>query len=260
MITQGERAEGWYRDPAPANPGRPTNMRWWDGEKWTTRIRAAKRGERDAWATELAEENAARAATRARDAGVGLAAPMPASHTTPEGQSLAGWWRRAVATWCDGLVMMVLGLVISYRLLLRLAEVSVAFAARTQAALETGRRPPDPTATFATELAGPAVGIAVVFWAVSFVYTVAFLKGFGATPGKMLLRMQVRPQAAPGALSWRAVLLRWLVQHLPSLANLVPFGAIAGAAFSLLDHLWPVWDGQRQALHDKAAGTVVVRR
>jgi uncharacterized RDD family membrane protein YckC len=27
-----------------------------------------------------------------------------------------------------------------------------------------------------------------------------------------------------------------------------------------LDLLWAAWDGQRQTLHDKAAGTIVVRR
>jgi uncharacterized RDD family membrane protein YckC len=27
----------------------------------------------------------------------------------------------------------------------------------------------------------------------------------------------------------------------------------------LLDHLWPIWDEDKQAWHDKAAGTVVVR-
>jgi uncharacterized RDD family membrane protein YckC len=27
----------------------------------------------------------------------------------------------------------------------------------------------------------------------------------------------------------------------------------------LLDHLWPLWDQQKQSLHDKAAGTWVVR-
>jgi uncharacterized RDD family membrane protein YckC len=29
--------------------------------------------------------------------------------------------------------------------------------------------------------------------------------------------------------------------------------------FTLLDCVWPLWDGQRQALHDKIAGSVVVR-
>jgi len=29
--------------------------------------------------------------------------------------------------------------------------------------------------------------------------------------------------------------------------------------FTLLDGLWPLWDPNRQALHDKIAGSVVVR-
>jgi uncharacterized RDD family membrane protein YckC len=27
----------------------------------------------------------------------------------------------------------------------------------------------------------------------------------------------------------------------------------------LLDHLWPLWDGRRQALHDKVVASVVIR-
>ena len=36
--------------------------------------------------------------------------------------------------------------------------------------------------------------------------------------------------------------------------TLVPFVG------SLLDLLWPLWDPRNQTLHDKAAGTVVLRR
>jgi uncharacterized RDD family membrane protein YckC len=55
------------------------------------------------------------------------------------------------------------------------------------------------------------------------------------------------------------VLLRWLVQNIASLLSVVPFvGSFAGL-FPLLDGLWPLWDDKRQALHDKAARTNVVR-
>lgn len=30
--------------------------------------------------------------------------------------------------------------------------------------------------------------------------------------------------------------------------------------FALLDGLWPLWDPGRQALHDKVAGSVVIKR
>ena len=35
---------------------------------------------------------------------------------------------------------------------------------------------------------------------------------------------------------------------------------LIGSLYSLLDGLWPLWDGRRQALHDQVARTQVVRR
>jgi uncharacterized RDD family membrane protein YckC len=39
------------------------------------------------------------------------------------------------------------------------------------------------------------------------------------------------------------------------LFQIIPFFGL----FTLLDGLWPLWDRARQALHDKIAGSVVVR-
>lgn len=36
-------------------------------------------------------------------------------------------------------------------------------------------------------------------------------------------------------------------------------GAITLGLYSLIDSLWPLWDGRRQALHDKIGGTYVFR-
>jgi len=55
------------------------------------------------------------------------------------------------------------------------------------------------------------------------------------------------------------VLTRWLMQNLGSAVAVVPLVGLLGWVYSLLDDLWPLWDGQRQALHDKAARTNVVR-
>jgi hypothetical protein len=41
--------------------------------------------------------------------------------------------------------------------------------------------------------------------------------------------------------------------------SLVPLVGLLGSVYSLLDDLWPLWDGRRQALHDKVARTNVVR-
>jgi hypothetical protein len=49
------------------------------------------------------------------------------------------------------------------------------------------------------------------------------------------------------------------MQNLGGLVSVVPLVGLLGSAYSLLDDLWPLWDGRRQALHDKVARTNVVR-
>jgi uncharacterized RDD family membrane protein YckC len=39
----------------------------------------------------------------------------------------------------------------------------------------------------------------------------------------------------------------------------VPLVGLLSSLFSLFDVLWPLWDGNKQALHDKVAKTNVVR-
>jgi uncharacterized RDD family membrane protein YckC len=69
----------------------------------------------------------------------------------------------------------------------------------------------------------------------------------------------VRLRARPGPLPWGTVLARWVMQNLGSAVVVVPLLGPLGWVYSLLDDLWPLWDGQRQALHDKVARTNVVR-
>jgi uncharacterized RDD family membrane protein YckC len=106
----------------------------------------------------------------------------------------------------------------------------------------------------------PAVlGFIAVSLVVNFVYGVGFLKMFQATPGKMALGLEVRLRERPGLLPWGTVLVRWFTQNLGTLLAFVPMVGVFAKGFSLLDDLWPLWDGKRQALHDKVARTNVVR-
>ena len=102
--------------------------------------------------------------------------------------------------------------------------------------------------------------LAVIAWGIKLVYGVGFLKAFNATPGKMLLRIEVRLRERPGPMPWGTVLVRWLTQNLGGLAQLLPVVRLFSFVYTLLDDLWPLWDGKRQALHDKVARTNVVRR
>jgi len=75
----------------------------------------------------------------------------------------------------------------------------------------------------------------------------------GQTFGKRALGIQVRDAAGPGGpIGAQRAALRYVTV---GLWRVVPFFGL----FTLLDGLWPLRDLRRQALHDKLAGTVVVR-
>lgn len=97
------------------------------------------------------------------------------------------------------------------------------------------------------------------------------------TPGKLAVGVRIQPATGPGALSWWSILRRYAVQFGVPTALVTPVlsrpvsGDEVGTAFlwllamsllslcwTLLDCLWSLTNPVRQALHDKAAGTVVV--
>ena len=165
---------------------------------------------------------------------------------------------RFVAILVDGLLTGALSVLFGWSFL---QKVGAAYAAYVQLAVDaarTGAQPPD-ASLLLDGVTGPLVAFAVVSWVVKGVYGIGFLKAFSATPGKMLLRLEVRLRERPGPLPWGTVLTRWFMQNLGSAVAVVPLVGLLGWVYSLLDDLWPLWDGQRQALHDKAARTNVVR-
>lgn len=94
-----------------------------------------------------------------------------------------------------------------------------------------------------------------IIWLLMAAAYYAVLNGseIGQTFGKRLFGIQVRDATGEGGSigPGRAVLRFSTV----GLFRLVPFFGL----FTLLSGLWPLWDPRRQALHDKIAGSVVVR-
>jgi uncharacterized RDD family membrane protein YckC len=80
---------------------------------------------------------------------------------------------------------------------------------------------------------------------VGIAFTVFFLGRFGATPGKMALKLKVvRPTGAP--LSYVQALGRYLAEIVSSMTCLVGYLLVA-------------FDSERRALHDRIASTRVIR-
>ena len=93
----------------------------------------------------------------------------------------------------------------------------------------------------------------VVFTLVSVTYFVVLNGGRrGQTFGKMVWDVRVRDAASGGPLGVAQALRRHLI---PAPFFMIP---ILGFGLWLIDGFWPLWDGRRQALHDKLAGSVVV--
>lgn len=76
---------------------------------------------------------------------------------------------------------------------------------------------------------------------------------FGQTAGKHVLRIRVVRSADAGRVSWTYAAVRSLVTSAASLVPTVGVFVAAGV------YLWAAFDPLRQGLHDKLAGTLVVR-
>jgi uncharacterized RDD family membrane protein YckC len=90
--------------------------------------------------------------------------------------------------------------------------------------------------------------------AVQVVDEVIFLKLCAGTVGKLACGLRVRAWDTRGPLTWPVIGKRVLAFQVAASVPQV------GGVYYLLDVLWPLWDGRKQALHDKLAGTAVVKK
>jgi uncharacterized RDD family membrane protein YckC len=163
-------------------------------------------------------------------------------------QDLASWWRRLLAFVIDCLVLTLATGALWGRLVAffanRLSSEQSAYpdgGPHARAAL--GRVFTQTTAPYLIVL-GFTICVAVVYY--------WLLTGYwGATIGKRSLGIWVVRTADGSPVSLRASFLRAVI--FVAGGEAVPF-------FFLADNLWLTADPLRQCLHDKAAGTVVVRR
>lgn len=101
-----------------------------------------------------------------------------------------------------------------------------------------------------------AVGLGLLVLAV---YQIGFLATRNATPGKMMLGLSVRRVDRQGRLGVGTAFMRLLLPLTVGVFSLVPLVSYVLFFLSTADLLWPIRDPKRQALHDKIAGTVVVK-
>lgn len=197
-------------------------------------------------------------------AGYGAPAYAPSGPTTTDGVPLAGWWWRFLAVVLDGIFLSILTILPTLPFVLRMVAIlRDLFRAVVEAAQSGSPPPPTPTTLLDTpdQIAYTAIALGVAA-----AYNIGFLRFRGATPGKLILRLRVVPvdqgHSAPG-LSWHTAGVRTAVWLVPStngffVTVLAGLGTLI-SLFWLLDALFPLWQPKRQAVHDLAAKTQVVK-
>ncbi|MEO9323166.1 RDD family protein [Nocardioides sp. C4-1] len=234
---------GWYPDPHV-----PGQQRYFDGASWT-------------------DETVTGGTPVGPGAGGGGPNPYGGGTTvregdrtrTPDGQLLAGWWRRVAANLVDGLVMIPVNLALAWPFWSNIFSVYGDYLDEVVEASDAGR-PAPPTTDLMSDIGGDLLLVSVIGAAAYFVYYVGFLGWKQATPGKLVMGTRVRLRERPGPMPTSTILLRWLTSSAPSLIGSVPLIGLLANLYVLLDSLWPLWDQNRQALHDKAAKTNVVMK
>ncbi len=238
---------GWYPDPFSSGG----YVRWWDGERWgastsvgTTAPSAGPPGAPVPLPPPPAAMPPPPAFPASAYPGTGYAAvPDPRLAGIP----LAPWVSRAAArlidSFLEGLLALPFMLWLVWPSVQRFVDsVPVDGSAPSQAAMTA----------LQADLLGVSTSITVISVVVSALYQLPQNKRWGRTLGKRALGLRIRPLAADVALSWGQVIARWGVFE--------AFSIVLGGLPLLLDCLWPLWDKPwQQALHDKAAKTIVIR-
>jgi len=136
-------------------------------------------------------------------------------------------------------------------------SVYAAWVSYSDGVLEAQRLGVPPPTVNLTDLISPDTQLilTVATLCVGMLYHVGFLRWKSATPGKLLCGLRVVPVDRGhdlGPLTWSSVLIRAGVWVLPGISSFL-------SLITLVDVLFPLWHPKRQALHDIAAKTQVVR-
>ncbi|WP_026402188.1 RDD family protein [Actinomadura rifamycini] len=175
----------------------------------------------------------------------------PPGHMAPE-DMLAGRWARLGAAVLDSLILGVL-------------MVPIMLAAirwdRFTEIVESGEPITDPMEVYNIPVL--LTGYVIVF-VVGFAYYTITQAKWGQTLGKRACGIRLVSAADHSAVRWGQVAGRQAFVYGISIVTVVLNFTVPAAAFPVsvlatLDNAFILWDRQRQSLHDKVAGTVVVK-
>ncbi|MEI8411823.1 MULTISPECIES: RDD family protein [unclassified Kribbella] len=272
---------GWYDDPQDQS-----QQRYWDGSAWTDNRRPRQgpppyqgqygqpAGERFGQPAQHGQVYGGAQPGPAgqyggqpqagqpyppypQQTGQGYGYPGLKVHATPDGQPLSGWWRRVFARVIDGIIVGIIGLPFTGYFYWQYFQVVWAQMEEAIDAAAAGATAPGfqvPAEAYQWMIPAVLIGLAV-----GFVYEYLFLTRSGATLGKKALGIAVRLRDVPGPPPGAAVAKRVGFDTAISMLSVIPLIGTLFSFLGLINYLWPLWDDKKQALHDKVAGTNVVR-
>ncbi|MFB9449784.1 RDD family protein [Dactylosporangium vinaceum] len=171
--------------------------------------------------------------------------PLPVP-VAPNGMPLAGFGDRLLALLIDTAVLFGVAIVLAIPLFIGIFAVIAASVPTSESGAE-----PDAGLLIGVPLALEGAYLLLVL-AAQYVYHVEMFGKTGITWGKRAMKLRIIRTDNPSVPLTRGVLAkRWATQSVVGI--FIPF-------FSWIDGLWQLWDKPyQQCLHDKAAGTIVVK-
>jgi len=170
--------------------------------------------------------------------------------------ALAEWWQRLLARLVDGVILIILtspvwiaGLLPVFRRIQRLADQ---YPDLSQPAAAQAFN--DSVSQMMAGMVGTFLLIGAGIGVISFGYDWLQHGLWGQTIGKRVMGTKVVTADTHAPVSGQAACGRAAVYAL------VPVVPSVGGLFALVNESWLLWDPRRQCLHDKAAGTVVVKK
>ena len=263
---------GWYPDPV-----NPANERYWDGWQWSRNTRPTENqvppagpsgyaqppgqqphAQQPYGQQPYAQQSHSQQPYAQQPGGQQYygqpygAKPVPC---TADGVPLAGWWQRALAIVIDAVIVSTIAALLAMPIYLRIAATLGDYFRESFQAAEQGLpMPPQPDVSAIISTTDQLILLAVTF-GLHTLYLAAFVRWRGATPGKMIVGLRVVPVdqgRSQEKLSWSVVVIRAVCWTAPNLYALLLVLRIA-------DIVLPLTNPRRQALHDLAVKTQVVR-
>ena len=242
---------GWYPDPVD-----PAQERYWDGWQWSRNTRPRAGAQQPGFAPpQQPYANPYPPSPPSPYQNRYPAGPVAVggqASTTADGVPLAGWWWRVLAAVLDSIFTSFLVSALTFPIYRSMVDQFTQLFRELTEAQRTGAAPPDLTNLVSVQDQLIVVAVTLV---VGGLYHALFLRWKAATPGKLICGLRVVPvdhgqNREP--LSWNTIIIRVAIWMLPTVNGLL-------GVFRLIDGLFPLWQPKRQALHDLAAKTQVIK-